>query len=89
MSYSFYVRAASMDEVGQLIKAKLDEVAAQQELHQNDRHEAETVAKTFLSLLPDDPSQDIIVSMNGSIGSIDGKIVSAGVGVSVSHAPRA
>ncbi|MFC0686398.1 hypothetical protein [Novosphingobium clariflavum] len=89
MSYSFNIRAGAKWEAHTLIQAELDKVAASQPLHANDREQAEKVAEIFLAVLPDDPDQDIAVSMHGSIGSIDGKVSSAGVGITVSHVARA
>jgi len=88
MSYSFSVRGATRAEVRFLIKAELNRVVEQQPVHAADRADAEEVANTFISLVPEDGESDFQVSMHGSVGSIDGALVSASMGVSVTKLAR-
>ncbi|HKX44619.1 MAG TPA: hypothetical protein VJO99_25905 [Burkholderiaceae bacterium] len=93
MSYSFTVRGADKAAVALLVTAELDKVVASQTVHKADRNQAEAAAIAFIGVLPDDDTQDIQVSMNGSVswsGLDDAQLVtSAQVSVSASHVKRA
>lgn len=67
MSYSFTLRAASKAAALLAVRAKLDEVVAQQPVHQIDRQQAMQVAETMVALLPDDDTRDVSVAMNGYV----------------------
>lgn len=67
MSYSFALRATSKAEALLAIRIKLDEVVAQQPVHQADCQQAMQVAETMVALLPDDDSRDVAVTMNGYV----------------------
>lgn len=89
MSYSFTVRGSTRAEVRFLVAAELDKVVEAQPVHAADRVAAEEVANTFISLVPEDADKDFVVSMHGSVCTVDGKLTSVGVGVSASQATRA
>lgn len=86
MSYSFSVRAASKAEALQKIAAELDKVVAAQAVHAKDRSQAMAAAEAFVGLVaePSD-SQEVSVSVNGSVGwtGEEMNITGASVGVSV------
>jgi len=84
MSYGFNVRAASKADAVSQIAVKLDEVVASQPIHDVDRAKAETLVGSFLELI-EEPSdgQEISISLNGSIGTIDGAVTHANVGVGI------
>ncbi|MGJ0508923.1 MAG: hypothetical protein ACR652_17705 [Methylocystis sp.] len=88
MSYSFTVRAASKAEANQKVADELANVVASQPVHEADRDQAQAAATAFIGLLRFDETQDISVSVNGSVWSVDGGLNSAGIGVSVSLVPK-
>lgn len=73
MSYSFTTRAASKAAALLAISAKLDELVTQQPVHEVDRRQVQQVADAMVSLLPDDDSRDVAVSISGYVsGSWNG-----------------
>jgi len=85
MSYSFGVRAKTKTEAKQLVEIELDKVAAAQACHVRDKAQALAVASAFIDLLADDDTQDVTVSMNGSLtGQWSGSDVTVISGASVS-----
>lgn len=88
MSYSFTVRAATKAEAKERVAAELEKVVASQSCHAADKAQAQAVADSFIDVLPDDDSKDVLVSMNGYVsgnweGSTITRITSASVNVSV------
>lgn len=91
MSYSFTVRAATKVEAKEKVAAELAKVVETQPIHARDQQQAEAAASAFVDLLPEDDTQDVTVSVHGSIGwygSLDDKTISAGVGINVGFAAK-
>lgn len=93
MSYSFQIRAATKALALLAVAAKLDEVAVQQKCHERDKTQALATAEAFISLVDEDETKDVAVSMNGSLsgvweGSDVTTITSAAVNVSAGLATR-
>lgn len=73
MSYSFTVTAKDKAEALSKVEIELGNVVRIQSAHKRDQAQALAVAKAFLSLLEDDKSKSVAVSMNGSLmGTWDG-----------------
>ena len=84
MSYSFSVRAATKAAVLALVAAKMAEVAEQQPVHKHDQAQALQVAETFVSIVPDDETREVQVTMSGYIsGQWEGSEFKALSGVNV------
>ena len=83
MSYSFNVRAATKAAAIAMVAEKMAEVVASQPIHEADQAPVQAVAETFILLVRDDETQDISVSVNGTVSSygVDTGLTSAGVGV--------
>lgn len=93
MSYSFTLRAATKALALAAIATKLDELVAQQPVHQVDRKQVQLVAETMVAVLPDDDTRDVTVTMNGHVsGSWNGSdllaLGSVSVGFSVGLVQR-
>ena len=90
MSYSFQVRATNKAEAKAKIAAQMAIIVQNQPIHAKDELLANTAAGTFIDLLADDESQDVVVSMNGYVSwngmlAVDAVTVTAvGVGVNAS-----
>ena len=96
MSYSFSIRADSKTTAKAKVAEELDKVLAQQPVHAADRAQALAAAEAFIDILVDNEtteadSQDIVVSVNGSVGwqhPDQSRLTSAAVGVSAYLAPK-
>lgn len=85
MSFSFNVRAQSKDQALEAVNAKLDEVVAQQPIHEKDRNRAQAAVEEYLLVVPEPgEGQELSVTVGGSIGTIDDVVASVGVNVSIS-----
>lgn len=93
MSYSIRVRAATKAAAKAAIAVQLGQVAMGQASHQRDFLQAQAAANTFVDVLPDDDSQDVDVSVNGSLsgdwqaGDIT-RVSGVNVCITASLAPR-
>lgn len=89
MSYSFNVRAASKAAVVAAASAELDKVVAAQPVHAAERAQAQAAVEAFVGLVaePEGTDQELSVSVNGSVGSIDGELRGCGFGVYVGFVP--
>lgn len=85
MSYSFNVRAASAMMAMAAVAGKLDEIVAQQPVHEADRHQALAAVDAFVALVPLPEGREYSISVNGSIGKawVDGGPVGDPLHVSV------
>lgn len=88
MSYSFSVKGTTKAEALDLVGKEFDKIVASQPVHEQDRHKAFETAAEFLNFLPDNDTQDVLVSVHGSISVVDGAVYSASVGVSVQRSHR-
>jgi hypothetical protein len=84
MSYSFSVRAATKAEASLKVAAELATVVASQPVHAADQAAAQMTADSFILVVREDETQDIGVSVNGSLWGTDGGINQASVSISVS-----
>lgn len=82
MSYSFSVRAATKAEVKEKVATELAKVVTQQPSHAVDQDQANAAAVGFIDLLRDDETQDVMVSVNGSLWSTAAGLQQASVSVS-------
>ncbi len=86
MSYSFSVKAANKSEAKAKVAAELEKAAQAQSCHERDKHQAQAAADAFIDLLVEDESNDVYVSMSGSLTGIwtDGDVTTiTGASVSV------
>lgn len=67
MSYSFSIDATTKAEAKDKVAAELDKVVQQQPIHVVDRKQARDAVEAFVSLLPDDDTKDLHVSVSGSV----------------------
>lgn len=67
MSYSFSVRAATKAEASEKVAAELASVVASQPVHEADSKQAQAAADGFIGVIRDDETQDILVSVSGSV----------------------
>jgi hypothetical protein len=92
MSYSFMVRAATASAALVLVSDKLAELVENQPVHQNDAAKHETVAALIVSLLHEDETMDVSVSVSGwlSWGNdlTQTKFTGANVAVTANHVKR-
>lgn len=70
MSYSFSVRGATIALALVAVGAEIDKVVAGQPVHEADKKQALAAAESFVKLLPEDDTKDVVVSMNGSVGGV-------------------
>ena len=86
MSYSFSVKAATVDEAKTKVREELAKVIQSQPVHKADVDQATDAAMSFLALLrgPKE-AEEVYVSMNGSVWAQDAGtgLNSASVNVSV------
>lgn len=88
MSYSFNVRALSKAAARSAVSTKLDEVVANQPIHDHDRASTEKVVDTFLELIGEPAeAHELSVSLHGSCWQRDGHFGGVSVGVDISHQP--
>lgn len=88
MSYSFSVRAATKAEAREKVALELSGVIASQPVHAADADQASAAANSFIDLLRDDETQDIAVSVSGSLWSSDAGLNQASISVSASLAAK-
>nr|WP_316642893.1 hypothetical protein [uncultured Roseateles sp.] len=67
MSYSLSIRGASKVLAMALVAAELEKAAALSIAHQVDKEQALAAADSFVNLLPDDDSKDVVVAMSGGL----------------------
>lgn len=89
MFYGFSVRAATREELSDLIEAEFDKIVALQPIHDADREAAQNAAEGFVSALPDTEGMEFSVSVSGSVswsGSYpeDYSVMCAGINISAS-----
>lgn len=70
MSYSFSVCAADKSAALIAVNDKLAEVVQSQKCHLRDQDHVLTVAGCFISLLADDPTKDVSVSLSGHLTGV-------------------
>lgn len=68
MSYSVSVKGATKTEAKQNLALQLAGVLEAQSAHSADMDQAAAAANAFIDILPDDETQDVSVSVSGSIG---------------------
>lgn len=96
MSFSFNVRAATKDEAAIQAKAKMDEVVVQQPVHAHDAGHVIATVEDYLTLLPEDLTQDVTLSVSGWVSAKEwtspeaslASIYGCSVSVSVQIAPK-
>jgi hypothetical protein len=89
MSYSFQVSGATKAEAIAKVAEKLAEVVLAQPPHAADQAQAQNAVESFVDLLADDETQDVSVTVHGSLWNSDAGILSANVNVTATIAPRA
>ena len=68
MSYSISVRAVSVAAAALAVSAQLDEIVAQQPIHEADRAQALAATEAFLGLVREPgEGEEITVSLSGSV----------------------
>jgi hypothetical protein len=88
MSYSFSVKGANKAEASAKVAEELAKVVTAQPAHAADQAHAQAAADSFINVLMVDETQDVSVSVNGSVWSSDLGLLSAGISVTASIAPR-
>lgn len=88
MSYSFSVRAATKAEAKEKVATELAKVVMQQPIHAVDQDQANAAATSFIDLLRDDETQDVMVSVNGSVYIPTAGLQQASVSVSAGLATK-
>lgn len=83
MSYSFGICAATKAEASEKVAEKLAEVVAAQPIRAADQEQAQAAADSFIALVRDDDTQDIAVTVSGSVIGGDAGLNSASVSVGV------
>jgi hypothetical protein len=84
MSYSFNVRSAGKDAARAAVAAELDKVVEAQPVHSADRNNAEDCFSAMIELIGEPSAgQDVSVSMNGYVQTIDGTATGVSVGVTI------
>lgn len=89
MSYSFTVTAPTKADAVDASYAKLDKVAEAQPAHAADRAAHGEIVTTMIDLLRDDDTQDVRVSMSGSVISDSRGAYSVSVNVNALLVARA
>jgi len=89
MSYSFSVTGSTKADAIAKVAEELTKVVANQPPHAADQAEAQGAAESFINLLADDDTQDVSVSMHGSLWTTDTGILSANVNVTAAIQKRA
>lgn len=88
MSYSFFVKGATRNEVSDKIADEFEKIVEAQPIHKADRNIAESAANAALNLLAHDASKDVTANVHGSISSNDDGVRSVSFGVGVGFAER-
>lgn len=88
MSYSFGVRGATKSEALEKVAAEMAKVVQSQPVHSEDQKPALAAAAAFVGLLVDDGTQDVTVSMSGSLWVSATGIRQASVNVSAGIAAK-
>lgn len=88
MSYSFHIRAASKAEATAKVTDQMAVMVKAQPFHAVDEAPALAAATSLIGLLPEDASQDVVVSMSGGGYSVSNAIRHLSVSVSVSLADK-
>jgi hypothetical protein len=89
MSYSFQVSGATKAEAIAKVAEELTKVVANQPPHAADQAQAQAAVESFVDLLADDDTQDVSVTVHGSLWTSDAGILSANVNVTATIAKRA
>ncbi len=71
MSYNIQARGATKDETKAALAAAFDKVIEDQPYHMVDKASALASAGSLIDGLNDEPTHDIIVFMNGSVGYVN------------------
>ena len=83
MSYSFFVRAATAAAVMAAASEKMAEIVVAQPVHAYDKDQALAHAAALVGQMQPSESQDISVSMNGSIWKDGDAVKSLSIAASV------
>lgn len=67
MSFSFTVTRATKDEAALQVKVEMDTVVANQPEHAADAPHVLSTVEDYLTLLVDDPTKDVYLSISGSL----------------------
>ena len=88
MSYSFSVLAPTKD--GALVKVgeELTKIVVAQPVHRADQEAVQGAVAVFVDLLAGSDTQDVGISVSGSIWKTDAGVQQASVNVNVGLAPR-
>lgn len=89
MSYSFSVSGSTKADAHAKVAEKLAELVLAQPPHAADQAQAQAAAESFINLLVDDETQDVSVTMHGSLQNSDAGILSANVNVTATVSRRA
>lgn len=84
MSYSFFVKAGTADAVMAAVGEKMAEIVTAQPVHAYDKDQALAHAAALVGQIQPSESQDIGVSMNGSIWKVGDTLKSLSIAASVS-----
>jgi hypothetical protein len=88
MSYSFNVLAPTKDEALVKVSEELTKIVVAQPVHRADQEAVQGAVAVFVDLLATDDTQDVGISVSGSIWKTDAGVRQASVGVNVGFAPR-
>lgn len=88
MSYSFTVRAANKAEAVAKVTDEFAGIVRAQSVHLADHEQAIAAAVSFIAILDEDETKDVVVSVNGTVSWSQGeeaeKFTHAAVGISAS-----
>jgi hypothetical protein len=82
-SYAFSIRAATKTEASEAVAAELANAVAAQPLNAASQSQAQAAADSYIQLVRDDLTQDITVSMNGWVRTVEAGLEQASVTVTV------
>lgn len=88
MSYSFSVLAPTKDEALVKVGEELTKIVVAQPVHRADQEAVQGAVAVFVDLLAVNDTQDVGVSVSGSIWKTDVGVQQASVSVNVGIAPR-
>jgi hypothetical protein len=88
MSYSFSVKGATAAEAMEKVAEALAAAVVSQPAHAADSDEAHDAAQSFIDLLASDDTQDVAVSVSGSIYTTAAGVQQVSVGVSAGLVKR-
>ena len=88
MSYSFGIKGTSKADALSKVAEALAGVVVSQPVHAVDQEQAQAAAEAFVGLLADDDTQDVTVSVSGSVWNTDAGLQQASCNVNVGLTKR-